>query len=80
MSEDADLYAGYALIVLDENTEEQDYVVSTDYATLIFLRDMNRAGGRSASVRFVDDGAVWDFLAAHVADDAASFLAAQAGL
>jgi hypothetical protein len=65
----------YALIVLDEETEEQERLVSNDYAALVWLREFKRAMGATARLRQADDAAVWDYLQSTVAADVADFLA-----
>lgn len=72
--EDRDLYVDYALVVLNEDTEEQHRWVSSDYANLVTLRELKRELGWKANIRFTDDGAVWDYLQENVAADVAAYL------
>ena len=73
---DADLYTPYALVVLDEATEEQECVISLDYAGLVYLRNWHRRQGRVAHLEY---SVQWDYPAENVAADVAGYLA-QAGL
>lgn len=54
----------YALVSLDQRTEEQQRLVSNDYASLVNIREMHRAAGWQANVIFAADGDWWDALRA----------------
>lgn len=71
---DVEVYRSYALVALDENTEQQDLIVSLDYAGLVRLRNEYRAKGYTA---FLDYSVEWDGLAANVTADVAAFLGKQ---